>query len=107
MKSIVYAAITATVAALATTAATADHRIHPAAQPITITVSCARYISKQVIWDRPMPIFLDGLITAGYTPERAESIGNRICRDEAFVGNMEGAGARMQQYLRDNPPARR
>jgi len=107
MKFIGVVAFATAAAALGTTSASADHRIRPAAEPITVTVSCARYVSKRVIWDRPMPVFLDSLIAAGYTPERAESIGNRICRDEAYVDNIDEAGDRMLEFLRDNPPVRR
>lgn len=86
-------------------AAAHDHR-HVARAPIQITVSCARYVSRQVIWDRPMPVFLDGLRAAGYSPERAQAIGERVCRDEAGVGNTAYTGALMQEILRTNPPRR-
>lgn len=86
------------------------HRHHGARvqmQDIAINVSCARYSLPGVIWDRPMPVFLDGLVAAGYTPERAYAIGNRVCRDEALVGNTAAMGATMQNILRTQPPGRR
>jgi hypothetical protein len=53
----------------------------------TITVSCFRGPWKEVIWDRPNAVFVDSLVNVGYTYERAHAIAERVCRDEALVGN--------------------
>ncbi|WP_179379205.1 hypothetical protein [Jannaschia marina] len=82
--------------------AAADH--HLQAQPIQITVKCARYLSRGVIWDRAMPEFLDDLRAAGYSFEEADAIGSRVCRDEAGVGNTAVMGQTMRNILRQNPP---
>ncbi|MEO0860242.1 MAG: hypothetical protein AAFY65_06505 [Pseudomonadota bacterium] len=116
MKTIGLATLVAFATAFGGTSALAHkhgHHHHPHAHgvvttaPVSITVSCARYVSRQVIWDRPMPVFLDSLMAAGYSPERAESIGNRVCRDERYVGDVEAAGQAMRNILATNPPARR
>ena len=82
------------------------HGAHVQTRDIAIRVSCARYSLPGVIWDRPMPVFLDDLVAAGYSQERAYAIGNRVCRDESGVGNTNYTGARMQEILRTDPPRR-
>ncbi|SDY58089.1 hypothetical protein SAMN05444004_10251 [Jannaschia faecimaris] len=89
-------------ASLSAVPASADH--HARAQPMQITVKCARYISRAVIWDRAMPIFLDDLRAAGYTFEEADAIGSRVCRDEAGVGNAAVLRDTMLNILRTSPP---
>lgn len=89
-------------AALGPVAAAADHKAGAKAAPIR--VSCARYFSAEVIWDRPSPTFLDSLTAAGYTPERARAIGDRVCRDEAGVGNPAVLEDTMRRILRETPP---
>ncbi|WP_298430208.1 hypothetical protein [uncultured Jannaschia sp.] len=75
--------------------------------PVSIQVSCARYALPGVIWDRPMGVFLDDLTKAGYSSDRAWAIGNRICRDERYVGNTAAMGQAMQYILATEPPLRR
>lgn len=82
----------------------ADGHRHVQTAPIQITVKCARYLSRGVIWDRAMPRFLDDLRAAGYTLEEADAIGNRVCRDEAGVGNTAVMAQTMQNILRTTPP---
>lgn len=69
-----------------------------------ITVKCARYLSRGVIWDRALPVFLDDLTRVGYTLEEAQAIGSRVCRDEAGVGNTQVLGDTMRRILRETPP---
>ncbi|MGB3408650.1 MAG: hypothetical protein WBA67_14285 [Jannaschia sp.] len=76
------------------------------AAPLQITVSCARFSLDAVIWDKPQAVFIDDLVRAGYEYERAYAIGNRICRDEALVGNTAAMGATMTSILRTSPPNR-
>ncbi|GIT89947.1 hypothetical protein JANAI62_05690 [Jannaschia pagri] len=82
------------------------HSAQVRTQDVRITVSCARFSLKGVIWDKPQAVFLDDLVRAGYSPERAYAIGNRICRDEALVGNTAAMGATMRNILRASPPGR-
>ena len=98
------AALFATLPGVAAAEGHRHHGAHVQARDIAIRVSCARYSLPGVIWDRPMPVFLDDLVAAGYTPERAYAIGNRVCRDEAGVGNTAVIGATMQNILRTEPP---
>ncbi|KIT16493.1 hypothetical protein [Jannaschia aquimarina] len=104
---------TALLAAAATVgsapAAVADHHASGLRPGEQITIKCARYIARsdRVIWDRPMAVFLDDLRRIGYSPERAEAIGNRVCRDGALVNNAEGLAATMREILRTTPPTGR
>ena len=85
--------------------AVAEH--HARTEPLRITVSCARYAWEGVIWDRPMGVFLDDLTAAGYSTERAYAIGQRVCRDERYVGDPEAMGEAMRAILVSEPPPRR
>lgn len=51
-----------------------------------IHISCYRGPWKEVIWDRPNPVFVDSLVNAGYGYATATAIAERICRDPALVG---------------------
>lgn len=82
------------------------HQPYVQTQDIRITVSCARFSLKGVIWDKPQAVFTDDLVRAGYTYERAHAIGERVCRDEALVGNTAAMGATMRNILRTTPPGR-
>ena len=95
------AAIAITASAMPSFAA--GHR-HVRMQDTRITVSCARFALKGVIWDKPQAVFLDDLVAAGYTQERAYAIGMRVCRDETLVGNPAAMGATMRNILRTTPP---
>jgi hypothetical protein len=64
---------------------------------VTITVSCYRGPWKEVIIDRPNAVFIDSLVQAGYSYERAHAIGERVCRDEALVDNPGALAATMRQ----------
>lgn len=64
---------------------------------VTITVSCYRGPWKEVIIDRPNAVFIDSLVNAGYTYERAHAIGERVCRDEALVDNPGALAATMRR----------
>ncbi len=72
-----------------------------------VTVECARYISNAVIWDRPMPVFIDDLVAYGYTLDEAQSIASRVCLDEAGVRNPTAMGRIAVTVLQANPPAGR
>lgn len=87
-----------------TTAPAAANNVASGAGGLRITVKCARYLSRGVIWDRALPVFLDDLTRAGYTLEQAQAIGNRVCRDEAGVGNTRVMGEIMRRILRETPP---
>ena len=66
-----------------------------------ITVSCFRGPWQEVIWDRPNAVFVDSLVAIGYTFERAHAIAERICRDEALVGNPEALRTTMLRIYND------
>jgi len=95
-----------TMATVAPVQADGNHG-HATLSQRTITVKCARYISKSVIWDRAMPKFLDDLHAYGYSLEEARAIGERVCRDESGVGNKPVMAQTMQNILRSDPPAAR
>lgn len=71
-----------------------------------ITVSCFRGPWEGVIWDRPNPIFIDSLVTAGYSYPEAHAISERVCRDQNGVGSPETMRAAMENILRTSPPGR-
>ena len=68
-----------------------------------VTVSCYRGPWKDVIWDRPEPIFTDSLVAVGYDFSNALAIGNRICRDITLVGNPQGLKAAMEAIIAAAP----
>lgn len=85
----------------------------PAAAPVivqgaarTIRVSCARYISSQVIWDRPNGVFVEDLRAAGYGTAEAQNIATSVCRDERLVGNSDALADTMRGILATDPPRR-
>ena len=75
-------------------------------QPLKVRVSCQRFFSDEVIWDRPNGVFIDDLRAAGYNPSDSQSIATSVCRDERLVDNPEGLGDKMREILASNPPRR-
>ncbi|WP_068109810.1 hypothetical protein [Tropicimonas marinistellae] len=71
---------------------------------MTINVSCYRGALKTVAWDRPNAVFIDDLLQLGYTPEQADAIGNRVCRDEYGVGNGAHKIETLKKLLKEIPP---
>lgn len=72
---------------LPSTAHELQHHSHVRTQGNVITVACYRGPWDQVYWDRGLPAFYDSLTRAGYSPERAQAIADRVCRDQTLVGN--------------------
>ncbi len=106
MKKILLVA--AMIAAVATTASAHDRKHKHAygtytISNVTIVVSCYRGPWKEVIWDRPNPVFYDSLVGAGYSPATANALGTRICRDQNLVGNLQNMIAEVQQVIRQAP----
>ena len=66
----------------------------------TIIVSCFRGPWKEVIWDRPNAVFIDSLVNIGYDYPTAQAIGERVCRDDALVGNPGALKSTMRRILR-------
>lgn len=77
-----------------------------AGNAVYVTVSCFRGPSQQVIWDRPNPVFIDSLVSAGYTFPEAHAIGERVCRDASTVDRPDRAIQVMHQIIAQNPPRR-
>lgn len=100
----VLAALAAGVAApmALATAAQAD-----SVRKVTITISCFRGPWEEVIWDRPNARFIESLVAAGYDFPTAHAIGERICRDEALVGNPDAAKDAMAKVMAEAPTYRR
>lgn len=69
-----------------------------------IVVSCYRGPWKDVIWDRPNPIFVDSLVNIGYDINTASSIAEKVCRDKDLVGNPEGLKSEMLRIYREIRP---
>lgn len=72
----------------------------------TIYVSCYRGPWAEVIWDRPNAEFIDSLVRVGYDYPTASAIGERICRDQALVGNAEGMKSEMIRVFNESPKYR-
>ena len=77
------------------------HHYSHAAKGGTIVVSCFRGPWTEVIWDRPNAVFVDSLVAIGYTFPTAHAIAERVCRDEALVGNPEGLKSTMRRIYAD------
>ncbi len=65
-----------------------------------IVVSCYRGPWREVIWDRPNPVFIDSLVNVGYNYPSASAIAERICRDQNLVGNPGALRASMENIWR-------
>ncbi len=76
----------------------------PVVERVMITVSCFRGPWEEVIWDRPEPVFIDSLVSAGYTFPEAHAIAERVCRDSGGVGSPGHTQATMMQIFEDSPP---
>jgi len=70
---------------------------------VQITVACYRGPWEQVYWDRGLPAFYDSLTRAGYSPERAQAIADRVCRDQTLVGNTEALRREASRIIREAP----
>ena len=112
MPNQVLAKTTTTLAAATTLAISAvpaaSHETYTRTATVTyvITVSCFRGPWEGVIWDRPNPVFIDSLVTAGYSYPEAHAISERVCRDQGGVGSPATLRAAMENILRTSPPAR-
>lgn len=71
---------------------------------VTITVSCFRGPFTEIIWDRPNAVFIDSLVSAGYTFPEAHAIGERVCRDPSTVDHPDTAVQVMYRIISENPP---
>jgi len=74
---------------------------------VTIVVSCFRGPWREVIWDRPNPVFIDSLINAGYDHPTSYAIAERICRDPALVGNLDRLRSEAIRVMQASPAHRR
>lgn len=74
--------------------------------PGTVVVSCYRGPWRETLWDRPEGVFLDSLVGAGYDFLTAQAIGDRICKDEALVGDPEALSAEAARVLAASPAGR-
>lgn len=104
MKTLLIAAIAASGFATAAQADSNSDRVGAQlAGGQKIIVSCYRGPQVQVYWDRANPEFYDSLRAAGYSPSTAHAIGDRICRDQSLVGNLEEMRAAVAQVIRTTP----
>ncbi|WP_145953412.1 hypothetical protein [Oceaniglobus indicus] len=69
----------------------------------TIIVSCYRGPWREVIWDRPNGKFIDSLVAVGYSQPAAQAIGERVCRDQNLVGNLQNMLAEVKRIIRNAP----
>lgn len=110
-KALVLAAVCAAFAAPAMAGGKYGHkhRHHGAYGPTgtQIVVSCFRGPWNDVIWDRPNAVFIDSLVAIGYDFSTAHAIGERVCRDEALVGNPDGMRETMLRIYRDRASHRK
>lgn len=70
----------------------------------TVVVSCYRGPWREVIWDRPEPLFIDSLVAAGYDYPTAHAMAERICRDQSLVGDREALRGTAQDVVNGTPP---
>ena len=75
-----------------------------ATQTVIVTVSCFRGPWKEVIWDRPNPIFIDSLMNAGYSITTSQAIAERACRDPSLVYQPQELKTEGYRLLRLVPP---
>jgi hypothetical protein len=68
-----------------------------------VTVACFRGPFTVTAWDHPEAVFIDSLVAVGYDFPSAWTIGERICKDSALVGNPEGLKAAMEQIIAEAP----
>ncbi len=54
-----------------------------AQEPGQIRVGCHRYISTEIIWDKPSDNFVSDLRAVGYDPVDAFAVATTLCRDPA------------------------
>ncbi len=108
-KTLVLAALCAALAAPAMAGGKHHKNRHGGVAPTdtTIVVSCFRGPWNDVIWDRPNAVFVDSLVAVGYEFPTAHAIAERVCRDEALVGNPEGLKATMLRIYRDRASHRK
>lgn len=71
----------------------------------SFVISCYRGPTKNVIWDRPNPVFIDSLKAAGYAPLEAIQIANSVCSDPELVGDLEGLKAAVMEIMELSPPS--
>ena len=72
-----------------------------------IVVSCFRGPWRDVIWDRPNAVFVDSLVEVGYDFPTAHAIAERVCRDDALVGNSDAMRSTMLRIYYDAASHRR
>lgn len=104
MKKLMLAA--ALLAGAAAPVAAKSKAYHYTYKTHTIIVSCFRGPWTEVIWDRPNSKFIDSLVDVGYDYPTAHAIGERICRDDALVGNPEGMKTEMIRIFKESPEYR-
>lgn len=105
MKKLMLAA--AFLAGIAAPAAAKGNKVyHYTYQTHTIIVSCFRGPWTEVIWDRPNSRFIDSLVDVGYDYPTSHAIAERICRDDALVGNPEGMKSEMIRIFKESPEYR-
>ncbi|QPM91986.1 hypothetical protein [Pseudooceanicola algae] len=65
-----------------------------------VLASCYRGPWEDVIWDKANPEFMETLMQNGITPDAAEEIGERVCRDPALVGKPDLIIDRTRELMR-------
>lgn len=92
---------------LAAAGALAEYPTKPGSNPNTITISCYRGPTTDVIWDRPNTVFVDDLVKVGYTYPQAYAIAETVCRDEYGVHQPEYQKTSLREIMAKTPPSRR
>lgn len=105
LRNIAFAALGgALLAGTSVPAAATNYQYSTVVNAVYVTVSCFRGPWQEVIWDRPNAVFIDSLISAGYSFPEAHAIGERVCRDASAVDRPDRAIQVMQQIIAQNPP---
>ncbi|WP_299837003.1 hypothetical protein [uncultured Jannaschia sp.] len=75
-----------------------------AQEPGQIRVGCHRYISTEIIWDKPSDNFVSDLRAVGYDPVDAFAVATTLCRDPRYLEGGEALAEGLRTLLRTNPP---
>lgn len=68
-----------------------------------VRVACFRGPLTLTAWDHPEGVFIESLVAVGYDYPSAWSIGDRICKDSALVGNPDALKAAMEEIIANAP----
>lgn len=72
-----------------------------------IVISCYRGPLTETIWDHPRAVFIDSLVSYGYSYPEASALAYRVCRDVTLVGNDQALLDATRAAITSQPPGAR